>query len=202
MNWVCDLFEDATFPYPELLRCSFPWEILSLLDDFLKQHTFCGILGTVEKGVFLKNEDLIEIADGAYVESGAYITGPCIIGPGSEVRHGAYIRGGVVTGEKCVIGHCTEVKQAYLGHGVKAGHFAYIGDTVLASGVLLGAGVRCANFRLDGKNITATYKGERMHTQKRKVGAFLGENVGVGCNVVLNPGTCLARGTYIYPKSY
>lgn len=194
------LFSPEDFPFPELItEANYVWEILSLLSKKLSTHTFSGIHGTVEKGAFLKNIESIEIGEGAYVESGAYIIGPCIIGPKTEVRHGAYIRGGVITGAQCVIGHCSELKNSYLGHHTKASHFAYVGDSVLSSEVNLGAGVRCANFRLDGKTISIVGTEGRMPTHLRKVGAFLGKHVSVGCNVVINPGHCLPAHTHISP---
>ena len=33
----------------------------------------------------------------------------------------------------------------------------------------------------------------------RKIGAIVGDNVQVGCNSVLNPGTIIGRNTRIYP---
>ncbi|QXE26656.1 LpxA family transferase [Chlamydia buteonis] len=194
------LFSPEDFSFPELItEAYYTWDILALIDRKLSSHVFSGIHGTVESGAFLKNIESIEIAEGAYVESGAYIVGPCIIGPQTEVRHGAYLRGSVITGTGCVIGHCTEVKKAYFGHYAKAGHFAYIGDSVLSSEVNLGAGVRCANFRLDGKNVSVNCAEGRVDTKLRKVGAFLGKNVSVGCNTVINPGHCIPAHTTIYP---
>ena len=38
-------------------------------------------------------------------------------------------------------------------------------------------------------------------TKLRKVGAFLGDEVEVGCNSVLNPGTVIGRNSNIYPLS-
>lgn len=109
------LFSPEDFSFPELItEAYYTWDILALIDRKLSTHVFSGIHGTVESGAFLKNIESIEIAEGAYVESGAYIVGPCIIGPQTEVRHGAYIRGSVITGTGCVIGHCTEVKKPIL----------------------------------------------------------------------------------------
>ena len=194
------LFSPEDFPFPELItEAHYVWDILALLSKKLSTHTFSGIHGTVEKGAFLKNIQSIEIGEGAYVESGAYISGPCIIGPQTEIRHGAYLRGGVITGTQCVIGHCSELKNSYLGHHTKASHFAYVGDSVLSAEVNLGAGVRCANLRLDGQTISITSEEGRINTQLRKVGAFLGKQVSVGCNVVINPGHCSPAHTKIYP---
>jgi acetyltransferase-like isoleucine patch superfamily enzyme len=35
----------------------------------------------------------------------------------------------------------------------------------------------------------------------KKVGTMLGDNVEVGCNSVLNPGTVIGRGCSVYPLS-
>ena len=38
-----------------------------------------------------------------------------------------------------------------------------------------------------------------MDTKLRKFGAVIGDNVQIGCNTVLNPGTIIGRNTDIYP---
>ena len=43
------------------------------------------------------------------------------------------------------------------------------------------------------------YKNEKIKTNLKKVGAFLGDNVEVGCGSVLNPGTIIMPNTNIYP---
>ena len=40
--------------------------------------------------------------------------------------------------------------------------------------------------------------GERLATGKRKLGAILGDEVAVGCNSVLNPGSIVGARTQIY----
>ena len=40
-----------------------------------------------------------------------------------------------------------------------------------------------------------------IETNLRKVGAFLGDGVEVGCNSVLNPGTVIGRNSHVYPLS-
>ena len=201
MVLAASFFSPEDFLYPEIVsQAEFVWSILTLLEKKLSSHTFSWILGHLESGVYLKNAETIEIQEGAYVESGAYICGPCIIGPYTQVRHGAYIRGGVITGAHSVVGHCSEIKNSYLGHHVKAAHFAYVGDSVLGARVNLGAGVRCANFRLDGKTVFFRYSGERYDTQRKKLGAFLGRGVSVGCNTVLNPGCSVVSTTKILPN--
>ena len=42
---------------------------------------------------------------------------------------------------------------------------------------------------------------EQIETGMKKFGAMLGDNVEVGCNSVLNPGTVIGRNTNVYPAS-
>ena len=42
---------------------------------------------------------------------------------------------------------------------------------------------------------------EKLATGLKKFGAIVGDNVEVGCNSVLNPGTVVGRNTNIYPLS-
>jgi len=42
---------------------------------------------------------------------------------------------------------------------------------------------------------------DRIATGLKKFGAMLGDNVEVGCNSVLNPGTVVGRNANIYPVS-
>ena len=55
--------------------------------------------------------------------------------------------------------------------------------------------------KIDGKNIVIKNDSELIETNMRKIGAFLGDYVEVGCNSVLNPGTVIGKETNIYPLS-
>jgi len=146
---------------------------------------------------------------GTTLEPSAIIKGPCYIGPGCEVRHGAYIRGNVIIGEKCVIGHNTEVKNSILMNHTEAGHFNYIGDSILGSYINLGAGAKLANVEFRSpedkskenfpsiKHIDGT---KEIDTQLPKFGAILGDNVEIGCNAVICPGTLVAKENWVYPN--
>ena len=59
----------------------------------------------------------------------------------------------------------------------------------------MGASSIISNLKSDKKNIIIDGK----ETGMRKIGAFLGDHVEVGCGCVLNPGTILLPNTIIYP---
>ena len=130
-----------------------------------------------------------------------YIAGPTVIGPETEVRPGAFIRGNALIGAGCVVGNSTEVKNAILFDGAQAPHYNYIGDSVMGHKAHTGAGAVTSNLKQDHSNVTVLKDGERVETGMRKFGAMLGDNVEVGCNSVLNPGTVIGRDSNIYPTS-
>ena len=66
--------------------------------------------------------------------------GPCIIGPGTEVRPGAFIRGNALVGENCVVGNSTELKNVILFDNVQVPHYNYVGDSILGYKSHMGAG--------------------------------------------------------------
>lgn len=65
----------------------------------------------------------------------------------------------------------------------------------------MGAGSITSNVKQDKTNVTIKDDSEKIETGMRKFGAMLGDNVEVGCNTVMNPGTVIGRGSRIYPLS-
>jgi NDP-sugar pyrophosphorylase family protein len=157
------------------------------------------ILGEVSSLALIEGSH-VYIAEGAKVEAGAYIKGPCYIGKNTEVRHSAYIRGNVYVGENCVVGHCTEVKHSIFLDGAKAGHFNYIGDSILGNNVNLGAGTKLANLKMTPGNVILKVDGKAVDSGIRKFGAVIGDSSETGCNSVLNPGTVLAPKSLVFPN--
>ena len=136
--------------------------------------------------------ETVWIHKSAQVAPSAYLNGPCIIGPDTQVRHGAYIRGNALVGAGCVVGNSTELKNVILFDGVQVPHYNYVGDSILGYKAHMGAGAITSNVK---GNKTAVVDG------MKKVGAFLGDYAEIGCNSVLNPGTVIGRNTQVYPLS-
>ena len=129
----------------------------------------------------------------------ADVNGPAIIGPKTEIRHCAYIRGNAIIGEGCVIGNSCEVKNAVIFDRSQVPHFNYIGDSILGFHAHMSAGSIVSNLKSDGKNVTIRDGDRKVATNLRKFGAIIGDNVEVGCNSVLNPGTVVGKNSNIYP---
>ena len=135
----------------------------------------------------------------------ATILAPTIIGAGTEVRPGAFIRGSVLVGENCVIGNSTELKNVIIFNNVQVPHYNYVGDSILGFKSHMGAGSITSNVKSDKTLVhvkgMACGKTFDIPTGLKKFGAMLGDNVEVGCNSVLNPGTVIGPFSNIYPVS-
>lgn len=171
---------------------------LNLIEEVLS-HCRGGIKSPIGEGVFLKNQESIEIGRGCDIEPGVMICGPCRIGEGCTLRHGAYIRAGTIIGDGCTIGHATEIVRSIVLDEASLAHFNYVGDSIVGRRVNLGAGSRLANLRHDKEEISL-FDGEAwIPTGRKKLGAIVGDGASIGCNAVLNPGTLVLPEGKIYP---
>lgn len=156
---------------------------------------------TLDLNEYEKRGDNVWIAKDAKIYPNNYIAGPCIIGHKTEVRPGAFIRGNALVGDNCVVGNSTELKNVIIFDNVQVPHYNYVGDSVLGFKSHMGAGSITSNVKQDKTNVTIKCGEEKVETGMRKFGAMLGDNVEVGCNTVMNPGTVIGRGSRVYPLS-
>ena len=84
---------------------------------------------------------------------------------------------------------------------VQTPHYNYVGDSVLGYKAHMGAGSITSNVKSDKTLVVVKEPGAPHETGRKKFGAILGDNVEVGCNSVLNPGTVVGRRSNIYPTS-
>lgn len=192
-----ELFDLSQTAAAELLAsCRYPWEALPEIGAF--------ILALGEKlssdEYFHPSAD-VWIAKDAQVFPSAFIAGPCIICSGAQVRHCAFIRGNALVGSGAVVGNSTELKNAVLFNGAQVPHYNYVGDSILGYRAHLGAGAVTSNLKSDKTPVWVRCGGESIETGLQKFGAMVGDDVEVGCNSVLNPGTVICRGSNIYPSS-
>lgn len=172
----------------------YPWQALGGISGFIRA------LGKTLGEEFTEVSPEVWVHKTAKVAPTAYIGAPAIIGANTEVRHCAFIRGSALVGENCVAGNSTELKNVVLFDGVQVPHYNYVGDSILGFKAHMGAGSITSNVKSD-KSPVVIHGEEAMPTGLKKVGAFLGDFVEVGCNSVLNPGTVIGRRTSVYPLS-
>lgn len=178
-----------------ILEYDKPYEALAKIKEF------CISLGERLPDDYREISPGVFAAHDAKISDRATLTGPLIIGRGTEIRPGAYIRGSVIIGDGAVIGNSTEIKNAIIFDGVQLPHYNYVGDSIIGYKAHLGAGAIVSNFRLDHENIKIKASGERIDTGLRKMGVLLGDYAEVGCNSVICPGSIIGRGCVIYPLS-
>lgn len=175
---------------------TYPWDILAQIGDFIVR------LGEkLPADRFEERGEHIWIARSAKVAPTASITGPCIIDEHAEIRHCAFIRGNAIVGKQAVVGNSTELKNVILFNGVQVPHYNYVGDSILGYKAHMGAGAITSNVKSDKTNVVVKWKDGAIETGRKKVGAFVGDLVEVGCGSVLNPGTVIGRNAGVYPLS-
>ena len=194
---IDNLFDlSNTIAAPVFEGCEYPWEVLPKIGEFIVK------LGeTLPEDEYEKAGENVWIARSAKVFPSAYINGPCIIGKNAEVRHCAFIRGNAIVWEGPVVCNSTELKNVILFNKVQVPHYNYVGDSILGFKAHMGAGSITSNVKSDKKLVVINNQGVKIETGLKKVGAFLGDNVEVGCGSVLNPGTVVGRESNIYPLS-
>lgn len=173
----------------------YPWNALTGIRELI-----------LSLGKKLPREEYMELSPGVWahytvvIAPTAHISGPCIIGPDTEIRHCAFIRGSALIGEHCVVGNSTELKNVILFDRVQVPHYNYVGDSILGYKAHLGAGAVTSNVKSD-KSLVTVRGGGTIETGLKKMGAMIGDYAEVGCNAVLNPGTVLGRNSTVYPTS-
>ena len=175
---------------------TYPWEALDGIKRFILE------LGeTLSADEYDHPEEGVWIAKDAKIFPSAYIGAPCIIDHSAEVRHCAFIRGSAIVGKNAVVGNSTELKNVVLFDNVQVPHYNYVGDSILGYKAHMGAGSITSNVKSYKTLVTVHIPDAPIETGRKKFGAILGDNVEVGCNSVLNPGTVVGRCSNIYPVS-
>lgn len=179
-----------------LRKYEYPYEVLPHISEFILEYG-----KTLDKNLYDEVAEGVFIAKSAKVAKTADITGPCVIGENTEIRHCAFIRGSAFIGDNCVVGNSTEIKNVIIFNNVQVPHYNYVGDSILGYRSHMGAGSITSNVKSDKTLVKIRVGGEVIETGIKKIGAFLGDFVEVGCGSVLNPGTIIGKHTIVYPLS-
>ncbi len=197
MTEIKELFDlDKTIAAKLFEGKTYPWEVLDGIKDFI-----LALGATLPEDEYDHPSEGVWIAKDATVFASAYIGSPCIIDHDAEVRQCAFIRGSAIVGKGAVVGNSTELKNVVLFDKVQVPHYNYVGDSVLGYKAHMGAGSITSNVKSDKTLVVIKEPGKPIPTGRKKVGAMLGDNVEVGCNSVLNPGTVIGRESNVYPTS-
>jgi len=174
-----------------------PWDILEANQWALArmEHEVCGL---IENGATLVGP--VTVAKTARIRSGAYIEGPAFIDEESDVGPNCFIRPYTSVGRKVRVGNACEVKNSIIMDNVHIGHLSYIGDSIIGENCNLGAGTITANYRLDAGTVKMKVKDIVVDSERRKLGAVLGDNVKAGINSLFMPGVKVGNNSWIEPN--
>jgi len=174
---------------------SYPWNLLEANVFMLKK---CELEnhGTVEENVTIKGK--VHIGKGSIIKSGSYIEGPVYIGEDCEIGPMAHIRPDTIIGNNVRMGK-TELYDVLIMDGATSKHMGYCAHSIVGENVNFGAGTITADYRHDGKNNFTKIKGQKIDTRRRKLGAFIGDNVNTGIGTLIYPGRKLWPGTTTLP---
>lgn len=175
---------------------AYPWEFLGKIKDFIVK-----LGNSLPEDRFEKRGEDIWVAKSAKVAPTACLNGPCIVDEDAEIRHCAFVRGSAIIGKGAVVGNSTELKNVILFNKVQVPHYNYVGDSILGYKAHMGAGSITSNVKSDKTLVVVKSSEEQIETGLKKFGAMLGDNVEIGCNSVLCPGTVIGRNTNVYPLS-
>ncbi len=195
-----DIFDARQdFPFRDVFDLNeAPWQWLPKIGRALAAFDF-PVLANSEFPPGLEVRGQVFFGENVKLPAYSSISGPAYIGPDCDLRPGVFIRGNVITGHGCVLGNSCEFKNCLLLDGVQTPHFNYVGDSILGNHAHLGAGAILSNLRFDQDEISVKTPEGLVRTGLRKLGAILGDEAEVGCNVSLQPGTLLARRSVVFP---
>jgi bifunctional UDP-N-acetylglucosamine pyrophosphorylase/glucosamine-1-phosphate N-acetyltransferase len=174
------------------LDVSYPWDLLAANEALM-----AGIenenLGTIEENVVVRGP--VSIGRGTVIRANSYLVGPAAIGDNCEIGPNCYVRPSTAIGDNCHLGSSVEVKNSIVISDSNIPHHNYVGDSVIGAGCNFGSGTKIANLRLDKGEITIAGVG----TNRRKLGAIVGDGVQTGINASINVGCTIGDHTFIGP---
>jgi len=185
-----------TLAWDLLSKLEYPWDALPLISSYVRE-----IGATLDTSEYIKQDNNVWVHKTAQIAPSAYMGADIIVGANAIISHCAYVRGPAIIGDESHVGNSTEIKNVILFDNVSIPHFNYVGDSILGYKSHFGAGVITSNVKSDSSLVSVNFDSEHIDTHLKKFGAIVGDNVEVGCNAVLNPGTILGANATVYPLS-
>lgn len=164
---------------------TYPWSLLEA-NERLLEKIGGDVYATVEKNAVIKGN--VIVGKNSLIRSGVYIEGPAIIGENCDIGPNCYIRPFTSIGNNCRIGNGVEVKNSIIMDRSHIGHLSYIGDSVIGKDVNFGAGTMIANLRHDDADIKSMVNGKLISSNRRKLGAIIGDSAKLGIHTSIYPG--------------
>ena len=102
-------------------------------------------------------------------------------------------------GSNVKIGNGCEIKNSIIMDETKIPHLSYFGDSIIGERCNFGAGTITGNLRLDKKTVRMKIENKVINSERKKLGAIIGDDVETGINVNFMPGITIGSNSYIGP---
>lgn len=183
------------------LPIGYPWNYLEanvfMLTLLEKLHNGKPVIkGKIEQNVTVRG--FVYVDEGTVIKANSYLEGPVYIGKDCEIGPFSHLRPETIIMNKCHIGKM-ELCDVVVMDNAKSKHTSYAAHSVLGENVNIGAGLITADFRHDGKNHITVVHGKKIDSGRRKLGAFIGDNVKTGIGTLIYPGRKLWPNTVTMP---
>jgi bifunctional UDP-N-acetylglucosamine pyrophosphorylase/glucosamine-1-phosphate N-acetyltransferase len=175
----------------------YPWDIFKV-NEFILENTKEYRKGSISKDAHLEGKVIVE--KGTEIKAGVNITGPVYIGKNCNIGPNCYIRGHTSLSDNVHVGAASEVKNSIIMNDTNVPHHNYVGDSIIGAHTNLGSGTKIANLRHDDSNVKITIKGKKIDSERRKIGAIIGDNVKVGINASIMPGAKIGSNCMVGPS--
>ena len=196
----------------------YPWQLMeanpgAIADDLASARG--GVRGQVHRLACLETPERIVVGDGAVVGPYAVldagpgpilvgrgariaahtvVTGPCVIGPGTQLL-GGFVSG-TTFGPECRVAGEVEA-SVWQGYGNKR-HHGFVGHSLVGEWVNLGALTTTSDLKNNYGPVRVWVDGAEVDSGSSKVGALVGAHAKTGIGTLLPTGACVGTGANLF----
>lgn len=178
----------------------YPWHLFEteryLFDKFLKKKI--EKTAKIAKNAAIKGK--VYIGKNTKIFEGATIKGPCYIGDNATIGNNCLMRDYTNIENNCLLGANSDVTRCIFQESNHI-HYGFFGDSILGKGCRAGAGVVTGNIRLDRGEIKSKIDDKKINTNRKALGAIIGDRTKIGINASLMPGVLIGSNSVIGPRS-
>ncbi|MHA2209623.1 MAG: bifunctional sugar-1-phosphate nucleotidylyltransferase/acetyltransferase [Candidatus Thorarchaeota archaeon] len=186
----------------EWAEFTWPWDILNanriVMDRELKgKGSFIAESAEIHKNVVLEGPVFID--EGSIIRPGATISGPVYVGKNVYVGNNSLVREYSSLCEGVHLGYAVEMRNSMVSDRVMIGRMTFVADSIIGRDSCIEAGAQMWNWRPGNKPIKLNFGDEEVEVPIKKLGAIIGDNVVIGVNASVMPGTRIGEGSMIAP---
>ncbi len=145
------------------------------------------IRGQQEPGVVVKGP--LFLGENSVLRANCYIVGPVVIGEGCEIGPGVSIFPYTSIGNNVVIESFTQIRNCVIGNSVQIGSHTHLSDSIVADGCSLGPRLTAPGAKTQAR--------ANDQTTTVQMGCVIAEDVEIGADVSIRPGTLVGHGARV-----